>query len=383
LTAPDAMKVSRALSAVLLLFAPSRVASRQDPHAKLVEKVRDIHGRVGKLLGLGALSGALLSEAKQVGVLADKASDASGDAALHEAIRGYETFRADLSKRESALRGAAPEPQAATLDERAATLVPRLEASVRRLLAHLEAPAAGASDTAEREKVVAQMRGALEVRSGEPPRGRVLRLHAALECAQHFLEQKTKALAAEESRLGAEVEQQRLKILMGMLKQRATLPMSTQTAMLRRQQFANDTYAQQLLKSHREDQPLYEQLRSMLPVATAQAFASSGAAKKDHLAVAGSDGRVHIVSSRLKNTVKGMVTMLRSARGKLLAIVDSHLVSDAEAAQAREIVAGLDQVLANVGKTNDLQTQLRVMDDMEMKLKKWMTSAMKVEHVAT
>jgi len=176
-----------------------------------------------------------------------------------------------------------------------------------------------------------------------------------------------------------EITAQRADELFRLLKQRRNLPMATQVAVLRRKEFANDANAQALLRAGRTDKPLYEQLQAMLPtVAAHPASADTSAARKDHLAAAGSEGRVHIVSSRMKNAVQTMAANLRRARQELAAIAAEGSAGGraaAEVAQARDIVAGLDHVLSEVGGTSDLQRQLDAMDEMERKLKTWMAAA--------
>merc|ERR1719235_610330 len=130
-------------------------------------------------------------------------------------------------------------------------------------------------------------------------------------------------------------------MLYKMLQQRQKLPMRSQLAILKRHQFAKCSYAKQLLKNHKEKgPPLFKQLEDMLPQNLAQKTApKAGNATFGHLAVAGSEGRVRIVSSEMKNTVKKMMSQLSEARGKLHHMLSSSSLSAAESAQARKMVA--------------------------------------------
>merc|ERR1719171_3153262 len=98
-----------------------------------------------------------------------------------------------------------------------------------------------------------------------------------------------------------------------------------------------------------------------------------------HLAVAGSEGRVRIVSSDMKHTVQKMVGQLSEARGKLQQMLDAHALSENEKVQAQKMVTEIDSVNKRATQTHDLKTQLDLMDDMEQKLVSWTANMIKEE----
>merc|ERR1719473_1706884 len=91
--------------------------------------------------------------------------------------------------------------------------------------------------------------------------------------------------------------------------------------------------------------------------------------KGGHLAAAGSGGSVQVVSSRLKNEVQKMIAELKGARAKLVHMGKTKVGQ--EAAQAKQIAAGLDEMLTKVESTKDLKSQLEMMDQVEGKLGGW------------
>eukprot|EP00971_Amphidinium_carterae_P053116 1046234-Amphidinium_carterae.1 len=164
-----------------------------------------------------------------------------------------------------------------------------------------------------------------------------------------------------------------------MLKQRRTLPLQSQLAVLRREQFSSDSLAQALLKEHDEKKPLYQQLEGKLPQRTAAHLLSSMNPPKQrgHLEAAGSEGRVQIVSSRVKHSVDGMVKELEQARLRLVSLA-TGAVANATAfdkSQAAHVLAELDPLLTKARQSHDLRFQLEAMDEVQRRMQQWMHNA--------
>lgn len=360
------------------LAAPDQQGSE---YRALAAKVQDIKLNINKVLLIGKLPGDLESEAQQVQLLASHALDPShpgGIASFQAAASGYQHLVQRMRHEDVVLRGRSTIKLRSASHSDPATAakmkdrLPMLEASAKRVLAHLRADT-GSPHKHDREEVVDHLEAAL-VATGLDAAARMLRLHMALTVARDFLEKRGRELDEQEAQLHSQVEEQETIELFTMLKQREHLPMGTQMALLRRARFANNTYAQKLLRSRSEDEPLYQQLQAVLPRSVVQRLVVKNTSKTDHLAVAGSGGRVHIVSSRMKNTVKSMVDTLVAAKGKLekLAISTSTAAAPREVMKAQKIVGELDHVLSAVARTNDLQAKLNMMDEVEQKLKQWM-----------
>jgi len=262
--------------------------------------------------------------------------------------------------------------------------VPILELKLQKVLSHIKADSHGLNEKedASRTKVITTLEDALATpKQTQPAIERAVELHKAMEAAHDFEAQRTEDLDAEEKQLSVEIDEANVKILFGMLKQRAKLPMKSQLSILKRHQFANCSYAHQLLKEHKNNGgPLFKQLQAMLPATLAKLGNEDPSAKNGHLAAAGSDGRVSVVSSRLKNSVKMMMQQLTGARDRLAQMaqgstVEGSNMTTAERKQAKEIIAGLDEQLKKASKTNDLKTQLEIMDAVQGKLAGWAQGA--------
>lgn len=247
-----------------------------------------------------------------------------------------------------------------------------LEANCKRVLGHLRADGSlKGEESKQRDRVAGLLDGALKTQGG--PFQHAMALHKALWAAQGFLLKRTKELTVEHTRLSDEVEDQQARILYAMLKQRRRLPMQSQVVLLKRKQFADCAYAQQLLKRHQDGAPLYQQLEALLPQSLAQELGGHAPKVKDHLAAGGSEGRVHIVSSRLKNDVKTMEGELRHAHDKIAQLLAAGVVkSEEERKQAQSVMAGLEDVLHKASGTNDLKRQLDIMDEAQVRLARWM-----------
>uniref|UniRef100_A0A7S4PZR8 Uncharacterized protein n=1 Tax=Alexandrium monilatum TaxID=311494 RepID=A0A7S4PZR8_9DINO len=270
------------------------------------------------------------------------------------------------------LDGAPPQVKGSLRGRSVEDFIHGLEANVRRVLGHLRADRSLSGEEArQRDRVAGLLDGALASQGGVFLHA--MALHQALWAAQGFLLRRTKELTQQHTHLSDEVEEQQAHILYAMLKQRRRLPMSSQVALLRREQFANSPYAQQLLKRHLAAKPLYRQLESLLPAPLAHELMGQQPRAAEHLAAGGSEGRVHIVSSRLKNDVKKMEGELRHSRDLISQLLAQGSVqSEAERKQAKGALADLDGVLRKVGGTNDLKVQLEAMYEVQGKMAKWM-----------
>lgn len=257
-------------------------------------------------------------------------------------------------------------------------LLPDLEAKVQKVLEHMKADKGKQSPA--HDAVVATMEHALASVAGQNAFQRAVALHNSLKSAHDFLATRTQELAADRARLTGEIEEQQAYILFMMLKQRRKLPMKAQLALLKRHQFKDCSYALKLLKSHAAAQPLDTQLLAMLPKPLAEKLRLKGAhGPAGSLAAAGSDGRVQIVSSRMKNAVQVMADELTKAEAQLKQLVSGNSVTSTEKQQAKEIIVGLEAVLKKVSSTHDLKSQMDAMDEMQNKLKTWMMNAAKHE----
>mmetsp|Transcript_22439 Transcript_22439/g.57316 ORF Transcript_22439/g.57316 Transcript_22439/m.57316 type:complete len:386 (-) Transcript_22439:44-1201(-) len=344
-------------------------------------KVQKLHGNLEKVLNTGALSAALAKEAKHVQEEADKALASQGvneTQALKDTLVDYHALLVHLSQREASLRGGGSSASAgaSAMEARAAKLLPKLQANAEKILRDLsdDHSTTGQEDAA-RVAVVKSLQAALAT-SDKGVTEKVLALHGALVGAQGVLKSRTVRLAGEEAELKQGLEEQQLWLLYKMLLQRKTLPMETQVAMLHRPQFENCSYTKNLLNSHDNTTALVWQLEALLPKSLALKL-HPASHKKDHLAPGGSDGTVHVVSSRMKNAVRDMTMVLKSARDKLEHFEQhpTNGTTPQQLAQGKTILGNLDHILVDLGKTNDLSKQLGTMDEVERQLQGWMTAA--------
>jgi hypothetical protein len=358
----------------------SAVPTSPSSEAAPAVKVRQLRSKLSKVLEhASSLPADLTAEARHVDSDAAKALQGSSKSDFDKVISEFAAFTAHLTGKSAALRHAAPAPQLpAEALKKAAELVPTLEQKVRKVLEHLKADK---GQSAEQALLISNMERALAAPgNGQAIFEKAVALHKALEGAHGFLATRTQELTADRERLTQQIEEQQAYILYMMLRQRRKLPVKAQMALLRRHQFKDFSYAQKLLKVHSEKEPLDIQLLGMLPKPLAQKLArKDGGAAAGHLAAAGSDGRVQIVSSRLKNAVQGMAAELAKAKVQLEQIAhgSSKDVSPSEKKQAEVILKELKEVLNKVTSTHDLSTQMAAMDEVQNKIKTWMLSAMK------
>merc|ERR1719161_2711135 len=175
----------------------------------------------------------------------------------------------DLTHRQKAL-----ETQGAKNDEvssHLAKLVPALEGKVRKLLSHIQADSKNADkqEAALRESLIKQCSSALAEKTSVVEHA--LALDEALKSAHQYMVDRVAVFGKVQEKLNEEITEGEVHILYEMLKQRHKLPIRSQLAILKRRQFANCSYANQLLKSHKDKgEPLYQQLEKILPPALAE-----------------------------------------------------------------------------------------------------------------
>jgi len=376
------MNLLALLSTLATLVAAAPVASAPKGEAASATKVRQLRVKLDKVLEhASALAPALATEAQHVAddaVHSLRGAGAADEAGLEKVLAEFAVFSTHLSGRSDELRREAASQQSSHLPEgaieKAKKLLPGLEGKVSKVLKHLEAEKG--TESPAHATLVTAMTHALAAVPGQNAFDRAVELHNGLKLAHDFLEKRTQDLAADRERLTGEIEEQQAYILFMMLRQRRKLPLKAQMALLRRHQFKDCTYAQRLLKAHSTSQPLDTQLLAMLPKALADKLARKTAqGPAGNLAAAGSNGRVQIVSSRMKNTVQMMAAGLAKAKTQLEQIVKGNSVSADEKKQAKEILGGLEGILKKVSSTHDLKSQLDAMDEMQNKLKTWMLNA--------
>jgi len=369
---------------VLLVIAAVTSSALAAQPATVAPEVRRLRSRLSKVLSKPeALPAEVAAEARHLDADAAGALSAGTAEKLNEVLAEYKTFLVHLSSRQAKLRHVAAESPA----DAATDFVSNLEAKVKQLLTHIEADASGltAAEASERTLLITELRNALQAGNNRNSTGinattalvkRAEGLHKSLAAAHNYLLRRSKTLTTEQGRLEDEINEGQAKILYMMLRQRRKLPMRSQVAILRRHQFSKCRFAQKLIRSHKDNTPLYAQLEALLPSKlAAQIVDKDGQAAKVRLAAAGSDGRVLIVSSRMKNAVKNMAAQLTKARDRLKAIASGSAgerVSAGERQQATHILVGLDEMLKKVNGTADLKTQLDTLDLIESKLKSWM-----------
>lgn len=181
-------------------------------------------------------------------------------------------------------------------------------------------------------------------------------LRTALRTAVHDLESKIERLNAEEAKMATDIKKDKEAQLMRLLRERQTLPMATQKAVLRRKDFEDFPVAQKLMNSTNATS-LYSQLRWLEP----QIAVPEEDVHHDKGVDSGSR-RVYVVSSKMKHLVKDMATKLGSIREQLKEAVAGKK-GDAKAVdEGGKILDGLDAVLHNMNNTHDLQSQLKQLE---------------------
>jgi len=366
--------------AALVSGAPSASAPKVPTEAAAAPKVRQLRAGLAKVFAhTSGLPAAITAEAHRVDDDAAHAlsGGAADEASLKKVLAEFQEFQQHLTGRSDELRHEAVHIAASHLPagalEKADKMLPGLQGKVESLLKHMKAEK-GPESPAHAE-LMATMEHALAKVAGQNSFERAVALHNSLKAAHDFLEVRTQALTADRKKLDAEIQEQQAYILFTMLRQRKKLPMKAQMALLRRHQFKDCGYAQTLLKAHGASQSLADQLLAMLPKALAQKLAAKDkVGPAGSLAAAGSNGRVQVVSSRMKNMVQTLAQGLTQAKGQLEQLVKGNSVSPTEKSQAKEIITGLEDVLKKVSSTKDLKSQMDAMDEMQNKLKTWMTN---------
>jgi hypothetical protein len=378
--------LSMHLLAIFVAIATSATAAPVASSSKVAEaaaatKLRQLRARLGKVLEhASALPPTLAAEAKHVDDDAATALRGTGAVGFEKVVAEFAAFSGHLTDRSADLQREAENIQASHLPagalEKAKKLLPGLDSKVRKVLEHLKADKGPESPA--HASLIKGIELALASGSEQNAFERAVALHNALKSAHDFLAKRTQDLAADRERLTGEIEDQQAFILYMMLKQRRKLPVKAQMALLKRHQFKDFKYAQMLLKSHAASQPLDVQLLALLPKAMAEKLTQKTAqGKAGNLAAAGSDGRVQIVSSRMKNVVQTMAAGLAKAKTQLDEMVKGTSITAAEKKQAMDISSGLEGILKKVASTHDLKAQLDAMDEMQNKLKTWMLNAAK------
>lgn len=144
--------------------------------------------------------------------------------------------------------------------------------------------------------------------------------------------------------------------------------------MLKRKQYAKFPLAERLLAQHNDKQPLYQQLEALLPKDQAAELNKKDATATSRLAASGSDGKVLIISSKIKQEVKSLTAELTTVRDKLEVLKDDPKAgSPHDRAVAKTVAGNLDTALARVGNTTDLAKQLTILDDIQKNVGIWMS----------
>eukprot|EP00747_Dinoflagellata_sp_TGD_P165217 gnl/TRDRNA2_/TRDRNA2_186214_c0_seq1.p1 gnl/TRDRNA2_/TRDRNA2_186214_c0~~gnl/TRDRNA2_/TRDRNA2_186214_c0_seq1.p1 ORF type:complete len:394 (+),score=133.25 gnl/TRDRNA2_/TRDRNA2_186214_c0_seq1:63-1244(+) len=382
-----------ALALVAVLSLGTVDADVASPEVSAAQ-VRRLRTTLAKVMHTKGLTGSLMTEAEEVDQDAAHALDAKsgGQAAFKKVMAEYAHFISDVTGRGASLRhanevAAAPKAEGSTANlspemvAHAAEIAKQLEVKVTRILGHIKSDTGlTAAEEAQRGPLVARLQKALEKDSSKDGDvavvERTVRLHEALSAAHDFVAERQKDLAAQKDKLAGEIDGMQAKILYMMLKPRKKLPLQSQFAMLHRKQFVNNTYAQRLLKTQKDKhdtRPLAQRMLSMLPEQL-QHELNPPPKPRDRLAAGGSEGRVHVISSRMVNTVRKMMADLTSSRDKIAQLMNSKeaKISEVERKKAGEILKGIDEVLARAKKTKDLKTQLEAMDEMQKRLRSWM-----------
>jgi hypothetical protein len=344
-------------------------ASRTVP----AEKVRSLRNALLGVAKTKGLSKELSVEAASVAADATKALDGKADnAKFQKVLEEYQHFMGDLTNRQHALSKHTVNKD--EVSSHLAELVPVLEAKVRRLLAHIQADGkvADQKEASSRESIIKQCGSALAEKTSLVQHALVL--DEALKSAHEYMVGRVAAFSKQEAQLNEEITEGEVKILYAMLKQRHKLPIRSQLAILKRRQFSNCSYAKELLKSHKDKgEPLYQQLEKMLPQVLADKIKPKDTDKSGgHLAVDGSDGKIFVLSSGLKNNVKKTMEHLTGARKQLQQLLSVKEGKDsldpAERTKTEKMVAEIDDVVSKVSKTHDLKAQIEMADDMESKM---------------
>jgi len=358
-------------------------AATPDEERQVVQRLRS---KIATALKAGALKGSYILDEEAHRVDTDGARLLSSNVTINQTdlaafVSEYKDFVGHLVQRGEVVQQSVADTGShvtytAEQLKGAEQLLPNLESRVKTVLAHLQKSEKAMEGDGKAivdglEHALSSSDEMLRTRGEAAAVERVMVLHSALGASQDFLAQETKVMDQRQEQLRSEIEQQQVWLLYKMLEQRKKLPMKAQAALLKRRQFAKFQYAQTLLKSHKDKEPLCSQLEAMLPEKLHQQLLQKlhpeGGAT-DHLAAAGSEGRVHLVTSNMKNMVKSMEQQLTSSRDKLKQVIAAKTVSAQETEQAQKIIAAIDNTLQTVHGSTDLKVQLDAMYAMQGKL---------------
>merc|ERR1719440_2219908 len=184
-------------------------------------------------------------------------------------------------------------------------------------------------------------------------------LRTALRTAVRDLQAKIERLDKEQANLSTEIRQGKEAQLMRLLRERQSLPMATQKAVLRRKEFQDFPVAQKLMNSTNATS-LFSQLRWLEPqmaVPEEDVHHSKGPHSESR--------RVYVVSSKMKHLVKDMRSKLGSIREQLKSAVAAKKGNAKAVDEGSKILDGLDSVLNSMNNTNDLQKQLKQLTDFQ------------------
>jgi len=184
-------------------------------------------------------------------------------------------------------------------------------------------------------------------------------LRTALRTAVRDLQAKIERLDAEQANLTTEIREGKEAQLMRLLRERQSLPMATQKAVLRRKEFQDFPVAQKLMNSTNATS-LFSQLRWLEPqmaVPEEDVHHSKGPHSESR--------RAYVVSSKMKHLVKDMRSKLGSIREQLKSAVAAKKGNAKAVDEGSKILDGLDSVLNSMNNTNDLQKQLKQLTDFQ------------------
>jgi len=188
-------------------------------------------------------------------------------------------------------------------------------------------------------------------------------LRTAMTDSVANLKDKIDNLNKEQAGLASEIETANVQSLLRLLRERKSLPLKTQMAVLKRDDYAHLDVAQELLNSTDTNTSLFDQLVKLKPEAEVP--------EEDihHTKGAHSESRrVFVVSSKLKNAVKTLRAGLEKVRTQLQAAVESKEGDAAAVEQGKSILKALDGAFKTVDSTTDLKTQLDALDSFQEKL---------------
>lgn len=397
---------------LLLPFLCAALVGAQDEHADIREKVTKLRSKMSHLVDHAqdlALPADIVANAQRVDKDAEDALSSDSEWLLKGVISEASSFMADLQSRKRQLLGDVNNKNGAdaagwgeVLKKHPELMVKSLRAKAMHLIGKLEKEKGfDAEDGKEKEAVVAALREAAGVKgnstddekdskeetmSVEQQVAAAKTLEGALDKVRAYFLKREQRLTDEEAQLQKDVVKGQVMQLYYLLKKRKSLPLASQEALLKRPTWHNVSYAVTLLKEleadkaqHKKPTPLYKRLEELatkdhIPVEIKKNTTN----KNGVMSVPGSEGRVFVVSSKLKNSVKDMAANLLKMKVPLQQFIKDNGKNPNDAAnckQAKEIMDGIDEVVSKVHGTHDFATQMGAMNAMGDKLAKWAAEA--------